>query len=167
MSFFRRKFTVMIVCSANRTRSAYLAGYLRHFLTQYRPGAQRRIKIISAGTHAINGARANDVVALIARNNGFSLRNHAAQRINGRLLRTAGLVLVMEQEHKDYILKKFPEARSRTFRLMEYGWQGEDDSDLDVPDPTGKDADDFKAFLATAHAEADRIIHEWVYQEII
>ena len=128
MSFFRRKFTVLIVCSANRTRSVYLAGYLRHFLTQHRPGAQRRIKIISAGTHAIDGARANDVVALIARNNGFSLRDHAAQKINGRLLRTADLVLVMENHHREALTDIDPAVRGKTFLLGHWG-------KFEIPDP--------------------------------
>ena len=114
------------------------------------------------------GGRANDVVALIARNNGFSLRSHAADPITGGTVKKADLILTMEQEHKDYILEKYPEAEEKVFRLMEYGWQGDEEiEDLNVPDPTGKNADDFKAFIETAHAEADRLLHELVHLQII
>ena len=167
MFLFKKKFHLVIVCSANRTRSAYFAGYLRHYISQFRPLGLRRVRITSAGTHAIDGARANDVVALIARNNGFGLRDHAAQRISAKLVRRANLFLVMEQEHKDFILEKFPAAAGKVFRVMEYGWQDDGTESLNVPDPTGKEADDFKAFIATAHAEADRLIHELIHQELV
>ena len=102
------------------------------------------------------------MVALIAHNNGFSLRRHGAQRVTPNLVRRADLILTMEQVHKDAILKKFPYADGKVFRLMEYGWHddGEMEENLDVPDPTGKNAEDFKEFIATAHAEAERLMHE-------
>ena len=57
MFSFRKKFHLVIVCTANRTRSAYFAGYLKHYLEQYRSGALKRIKITSAGTKAASGER--------------------------------------------------------------------------------------------------------------
>ncbi len=168
MFFFRKKFHLVIVCTANRTRSAYLAGHLNHYLSQYRSSALKRIKITSAGTKAAGGGRVNDVVALIARNNGFSLRQHTAEPLSDNLMKNADLILVMEQEHKNFILEKYPDAQDKVFRLMEYGWQGEDEIEtLDVPDPTGKNVEDFKAFIETAHAEADRLVHELIHREII
>lgn len=168
MFSFRKKFHLVIVCTANRTRSAYFAGYLKHYLSQYRSSALKRIKITSAGTKAAGGGRVNDVVALIARNNGFSLRQHLAEPLSEKLVKHADLILVMEQEHKDFILEKWPEAKEKVFRLMEYGWQGEDAVEtLNVSDPTGKTVDDFKAFTETAHTEVDRLIHELVHREII
>lgn len=165
---FRKKFHLMIVCTANRTRSAYFAGYLENYLKQYRPEALKRLKITSAGTKAVSGGRVNDVIALLARNHGFSLRSHTASALSSKTVKAADLILVMEQVHKDHILKKFPEAEDKVFRLMEYGWQGDDDLEsLNVPDPTGKNAEDFQAFIDTAHAEADRLLHELVHQQII
>jgi len=168
MFSFRKKFHLVIVCTANRTRSAYFSGYLKHYLEQYRAGALKRIKITSAGTKAASGGRVNDVVALIARNGGFSLRQHTSEPLSDGLVKRADLILVMEQEHKDFILEKHPEAKDKVFRLMEYGWQGEDEIEtLDVPDPTGKNVEDFKAFIEIAHTEADRLVHELVHREII
>jgi protein-tyrosine phosphatase len=168
MFFLGKKFNLVIVCTANRTRSVYFAGYVKDYLRKYRPEALRRLRITSAGTKAMSGGRVNDVVALIARNNGFSLRDHSAEPVTARIVKAADLMLVMEQVHKDAILKKFPAADGKVFRLMEYGWQGDEDVEsLDVPDPTGKTADDFRAFIETAHAEADRLLHELVHQQII
>jgi protein-tyrosine-phosphatase len=168
MFSFRKKFHLVIVCTANRTRSAYFAGYLKNYLAQYRPDGLKRIKITSAGTKAQTGGRVNDVVALIARNHGFSLRQHTSEPLTDKLVKRADLILVMEQEHKDFILEKYPDAKEKVFRLMEYGWQGDEDiASLDVPDPTGKNVDDFKAFIETAHAEADRLVHELVHREVI
>lgn len=168
MFSFRKKYHLVIVCTANRTRSAYFSEYLRNYLKKYRPEALKKLEITSAGTKAVSGGRPNDVVALIARNNGFSLRGHTADPLTPKLMKSADLILTMEQVHKDHVLKKFPEADGKVFRLMEYGWQGDDEIDsLDVPDPTGKNADDFREFIATAHAEADRLLHELVHNQII
>ncbi len=164
----KKKFHLVIVCTANRTRSAYFSGYLKNYLKKYRPEALKRLKITSSGTKAVTGGRVNDVVALIARNNGFSLREHKSDPVTSKIMKKANLVLVMEQEHKDFILKRYPEAEEKVFRLMEYGWQGDEEIDsLDVPDPTGLNAEDFKAFIETAHAEADRLLHELVHNQII
>ncbi len=168
MFSFRKKYHLVIVCTANRTRSAYFSAYLSHYLRKYRPEALKTLKITSAGTKAVSGGRPNDVVALIARNNGFSLRNHQAGPVTKKVVKAADLILTMEQVHKDDILKRFPQADGKVFRLMEYGCQGDDEpGSLDVPDPTGKNADDFREFIDTAHAEADRLLHELVHQQII
>jgi protein-tyrosine-phosphatase len=168
MPLFGKKFHLVVVCTANRTRSAYFAGYLKQYLRQYRPGALKRIQIESAGTKAVHGGRVNDVVALIARKEGFSLREHKADGLTAKSLRKADLILVMEQEHKEFILKRWPEAEGKVFRLMEYGWQGDETVEsLDVPDPTGRQAADFQEFIDTAHIEADRLLHELVHQQII
>ncbi len=168
MFSFKKKYQLVIVCTANRTRSAYFEGYLKDYLKKYRPEALKRLKITSAGTKAVDGGRVNDVVALIARKNGFSLREHKADGFTSKVVKKADLILTMEQEHKDFILKRYPEAEEKVFRLMEYGWQGDEEIDsLDVPDPTGKTADDFKAFIETAHIEADRLLHELVHNQII
>jgi len=170
MISFRKKFHLVIVCTANRTRSAYFAGYLKNDLQEFRPEALKRLKITSAGTKALTGGRVNDVVALIARNNGFSLREHKSDPITKRIVKSADLILTMEQGHKDFILEEYPEAKEKVFRLMEYGWQPDEEDQeesLDVPDPTGLSAEDFQEFIETAHAEADRLIHELVHNQII
>jgi protein-tyrosine-phosphatase len=175
MDFFRKKFHLVVVCTANRTRSAYFAGYFQHYLLLCHPAALRRLKITSAGTNAVTGGRVNDVVALIARNHGFSLRQHLAEPLTAKLVKKADLIVTMEQEHKDKILERYPEAEHKVFRLMEYGWPGmereegqkEEAEVLDVPDPTGKNAEDFKAFIDTAHAEADRLFHELIHRQVI
>ena len=168
MFSFKKKFHLVIVCTANRTRSAYFSGYLKNYLQEFRPEALKRLKITSAGTKAVDGGRVNDVVALIARRNGFSLREHKADGVTSKVVKKADLILTMEQGHKDFILERYPEAEEKVFRLMEYGWQSDEEVDsLDVPDPTGKQAEDFKAFIETAHSEADRLIHELVHNQII
>lgn len=165
----RKKFRLVVVCTANRTRSAFFAGLLTHLLRQHRPEALRQIEICSAGTQASPGGRANDVAALIARNHGFSLRGHVAQRLTRRIVEKADLILVMEQAHKQFILDRWPEAAARVFRLMEFGWQSEpgDKESLDVPDPTGCGAEEFKAFEQVACAEAERIVDELLRQGVI
>jgi len=168
MFSLKKKYTLLIVCTANRTRSVYIAEYLRHCLKTHHPTLLKRLNIRSAGTKAILGGPANGVVALIARKHGFNLRDHKASPITPRLIQQANLVLTLEQVHKEDLLKKYPEARDKIFRLMEFGEQGDVAIEtLDVPDPTGKTAEDFEAFIQTAHAETDRLIYELIHQQIL
>lgn len=168
INWFRKPYRVLVVCTANRTRSAYVAGYLRHLIRQIRPGGLRLIRITSAGTRAMRGGRVNDTAALLARRNGFTLRGHLSSPVTARAVRHADLVLVMEREQKQWIAERWPEAESKVFLLTEYGWrQDEDDEESpppDVPDPTGSDAEAFEAFEAIAHAEAARVVDEWMHQ---
>lgn len=168
LDWFKKRYRVLIVCTANRTRSAYVAGYLQQVICRIRPGALRSIRITSAGTRAIRGGRVNDTVALLARRNGFSLRGHLSSPLTARSVRRADLILVMEREQKQWILERWPDADWKVFLLTEYGWRQEDDDEdappSDVPDPTGENADAFEAFEAVAHDMVARIVDEWMRQ---
>jgi len=177
ISLFKKKFTLVIVCRNNITRSAYFAGYLEHYLRKYRPGALRRLQIISAGIQAVDGCGANAVMCFCARQHGFSLNRHRSRPVDRRLIRKADLLLTMSGRQQEWILEHFPEAEGRVFRLMEFGteasdqdWMrrlGEKELSLDMPDPTGREASDFQEFIGLAESEADRLLHELVHRQII
>jgi len=167
MGLFKKKFTVVVVCRANVTRSAYLHGYMEHYLKEYMPYARRKIRILSAGIHARRGGSASQVVRHVARINGFNLQNHKSDPLTRKIVKQADVILVMEQYQKDDVIKRFPEAKDKTFRIMEYLWNGDPEEIRDIPDPTGQNTEDYKEFIAAAHAETDRIFHELARRNII
>jgi protein-tyrosine phosphatase len=167
MGLFGKKFTIVVACRANITRSAYLHGYMEHYLREYFPHARKKVRILSAGVEARSGGSANDVVKHVARTQGFHLRHHRSDPFTKKLVKEADIILVMEQWQKDAVLKAFPQAADKTYRLMEYLWH-EDPSEIrDIPDPTGQNTADYEEFIEAAHAEVDRIFRELARDGII
>jgi protein-tyrosine-phosphatase len=168
MGLFREKFTIAVVCKANITRSAYMQGYMKHYLRTHMPYARKKIRILSAGVQARQGSSASQVVQHVARTNGFSLSGHHSSPMSRKLVKAANVILVMEQGQKDAILKYLPETREKTFLVTEYLRTDDEDGRIgEIPDPTGLDAPEYKAFIEVAHAEVDRIFRELGREGII
>jgi len=160
MGLFGKKITLVVVCKANITRSAYLHGYMENYLKERLPHARKKVRILSAGVKARSGGSASQVVKHVARLNGFSLKNHHSDPLTHKTVKTADVILVMEQWQKDDILERFPQAAGKTFRLMEYLWKDDPAEIDDIPDPTGQNTADYEEFIAIAHNEVDRIFRE-------
>lgn len=160
MGLFAKKFTIVVACRANITRSAYLHGYMEHYLKECFPYARKKIRILSAGVEARMGSSASQVVKHVARTHGFNLNGHRSDPFTKKLVKQADVILVMERWQKDSLIERFPKANGKTFRLMEYLWHGEPDEIRDIPDPTGQNTADYEEFLDAAHAEVDRIFRE-------
>lgn len=167
MGLFRKKFTIVVVCKANITRSAYLHGYMENYLKEYMPHARKKVRILSAGVQARSGGSASQVVRHVAKLNGFSLKNHSSDPLTKKTVNQADVILVMEQYQKEAILERFPKAEEKTFRMMEYLWKGDPSDIADIPDPTGKNTADYEEFIPIAHAEADRIFRELARENLI
>jgi protein-tyrosine-phosphatase len=160
MGWFNKKFTIVVACKANITRSAYLHGYMEYYLKQYLPYARKKVRILSAGVQARSGGSASQVVRHVAKLHGFNLNGHRSDPFSKKLVRQADVILVMEQWQKEELLKRFPKADGKTFLMMEYLWNGDADEIRDIPDPTGQYTNDYEEFIAAAHAEVERIFHE-------
>jgi protein-tyrosine phosphatase len=160
MGLFEKKLILVVVCKANITRSAYLHGYMEHYLKEHMPHARKKVRILSAGVKARSGGSASQVVKHVARLNGFSLKNHHSDPITQKTVKKADAILVMEQWQKDNILERFPQATGKTFRMMEYLWKDDPAEIADIPDPTGQNTADYEEFIAVAHNEVDRIFRE-------
>lgn len=162
-----RKLKLIIACRANITRSAYLHGYFEKCLKEYYPHARKKIQIESAGIEARRGSSAHEVVQHVAKLNGFSLKDHRSDPFKRSAIKRATAILVMEKWQKERLIEQFPFAQEKIYLLMEYLWQGDPLEIRDVPDPTGKNTEDYKDFIDLAHAETERILHELARQNLL
>ena len=167
MGLFTGKFTIVVGCRANITRSAYLSGYMKYYLKEHLPHARKKVRIFSAGVQARSGSSADQVINHVARTHGFSLNDHRSDPFTKKLVKKADVILVMEQWQKDALAKRFRESEGKTFRLTEYLWEGDPDDTRDIHDPTGMDTSDYEEFVESAHAEVNRIFHELDRQGVI
>ncbi len=167
MGWFDKKFTIVVACKANITRSAYLDGYMKQYLKEHYPHARKKVAVKSAGVRARRGSSANSVVKHVARLNGFSLGNHGSDPFSKKLVGNADVILVMEQWQKDELIERFPKAKDKIFRMMEYLWHDDPEDIRDIPDPTGQNTADFEEFIEAAHAEVERIFRELCREGVI
>jgi protein-tyrosine phosphatase len=111
-------FRVLVVCTANICRSP--AGEV--FLARALQG--RAAQVNSAGTLAVDNHFAHPEIAqqMIAR--GFpEIRNHRSTALMPSRLSQYGLILCMEQEHLNWVLKAQPTATGKA-KLLGH-WDGQ------------------------------------------
>jgi protein-tyrosine phosphatase len=158
--FLKKKKYLLIVCRANITRSAYLHGFMEKWLREQYSFSRINLCIESAGVQAKSGSKAHEVMDHVAKLNGFSLQPHRSRPLSAAAVRRAKAILVMEDWQKTHIQTHFKKAASKTFLLTEYLWDGDRANIEQVPDPTGRNTEDYRAFIDVAHAETERIFHE-------
>ncbi|UQO37168.1 low molecular weight protein-tyrosine-phosphatase [Burkholderia cepacia] len=111
---------ILVVCTGNVCRSPAA----RALLSRALPGRT----VESAGVAAIGGTPADPVMSALLIERGFDLSTHRARRVDDRICRWAGLILVMEAAHRRLIERTYPMTRGRVYRLTER-------YRTDVPDP--------------------------------
>jgi protein-tyrosine phosphatase len=130
MSTSEAAFRVLFVCTGNTCRSPMAAAALRLALGP--DGA--RVAVESAGTAAWDRQPATEHSVEVAREAGADLGGHRSRRVTPELLRSADLVLCMEQAHLNAVRALGAES-SRTHLLGE--WLESGGARLEVSDPFG------------------------------
>jgi protein-tyrosine phosphatase len=85
--------------------------------------------ISSAGIKALVGQDVDKSAARLLEANGYKTAKHAARKLDGQLIAEADLVLVMENDHQNIIMKQYPQASGKILLLGK--WQG----NMDIHDP--------------------------------
>ena len=135
---------VLMVCTGNICRSPYA----EYALAAKAPG----VSVSSAGLSALVDEGADTTGVEVARERGVDMTPHVARQLNTAKVAGSDLVLVMDDEHLRRLLKRYPEARGKTFKLGK--WLG----DKNIVDPYLKPA----SFFALVYDEIDAAIETWL-----
>lgn len=147
--------TILLVCTGNSCRSPMAKGYLRHILRE-----RNDIDIISAGTAAPSGRRATPEAIKVMADVGVDISGHLVRRLSDEMIHKADLILVMEEAHKEEILKRVPEAKGKVYLLKEFGREEKilnQQEDLDIADPIGKPLEFYQKCFTIIKEELERI----------
>ncbi|MBD3167679.1 hypothetical protein GF324_13850 [bacterium] len=155
----KKQKTLMIVCTANMTRSPYFAALMQKKIEDKKGRMPSGVTIESAGTQATDGGPAHLVITNVAGSRGLDLSRHRSARFSSAHASRADLILTMEQQHKNKILKEYPQLEGKVFTILEYGRAHDEIEERDIDDPTGLEVEDYLAFRDMAEQEADRVLH--------
>lgn len=135
--------SVIVVCIGNVCRSPVGEKLLSDALP--------KLKISSAGLHALVGEPANSVTCAAAADRGIDLSGHVARQFTSELGVTHDLILVMEKSHRTEIAQRFPYLVGRTMLFAQWLKAS---PDVDDPYRKPREAHDQTVALICSAAQA-------------
>jgi len=119
------------------------------------------IKVSSAGVSAISGFRPTLETIEAMKREGVDVFDIQSKPVTDKMIKDSDLILVMAAHHRDDIIKRVPQAASKTHILKEYGHSGDSSAsreDPDIADPIGKPMEIYEYTLGEIKREVNRIV---------
>lgn len=121
---------ILFVCTGNTCRSCMAEAVANNLKSDTTIG----VEFSSAGIYAVKGQSASLNATKIMEEMGLDLTHHIAIPISEELLKEADLILTLTEAHKVLVLSNYPNAKDKTFTILQYvGETG------DIEDPFGGD----------------------------
>jgi protein-tyrosine phosphatase len=125
---------IVIVCTGNTCRSPMAEAIMRRLVAERlacKPEEieSRGVTIESAGVSAAAGGCAAPEAVETMRQRGLDISRHETQPLTDKLVRYADVMLTLTSSHRQHIIRRWPEAASRTLTLRV--------DERDIEDPIG------------------------------
>lgn len=148
--------SILFVCTGNSCRSIMAEGLMRKRLEEL---GKTDIVINSAGIAATNGASPTDETVEVMKEAGIDVSDAHSKDIAIGMIDNSDLILVMDDVHKKEVIRRSPEAASKTFLLKEYAYPGNINNPgmYGIEDPIGWGVDFYRHTLGVIKKEVDRI----------
>lgn len=123
---------------------------------------KKNIKVSSAGVGAIDGFHPTPETIEVMKREGINVAGFRSRAVTDEIIKSSDLILVMAAHHMDDIIKRVPQAASRTHLLKQYGRRGDSRAreELDISDPIGKPMEVYEYTLGEIKKEVERIAQD-------
>ena len=155
--------TILFVCTGNTCRSAMAEGIFKKMLKE-RKEDNSSFNILSAGISALPGMSPTPEAIKVMFEQGIDISQHHAQELREELIKKADLILVMANEHKEYIYKEFPFAQNKTFLLKKFTLNNKTESNqnnernYEIIDPIGRKIDFYRIVAKELKENLEKIL---------
>lgn len=150
---------ILCVCTGNSCRSVMAQGLLRTYLK-----GRTDLQILSAGLGTMGGMGPTPETVEVMARESIDIASHVSQPVTPDLVRKADLILVMDRMHREVLIRRHPEAASKTFLLREFDAPGPVE-DPDIPDPIGQPLGVYERCLETIKEGVVRVV-AWLAQAL-
>jgi len=161
--------TILFVCTGNTCRSAMAEGMFIKYLKE-RTKDYSKFNIISAGISALPGINPTYEAISVMFEQGIDISQHHAQELQEELVKKADLILVMTNEHKEYIHKEFPFAQNKTFLLKKFTINNKSESNqnndrnYEIIDPIGRKIEFYRIIARELKNNLEKILDK-IFEE--
>jgi protein-tyrosine phosphatase len=139
--------SILVLCEGNHCRSPIAEALLRELLPP-------EIRVESAGLNALKGFPAHSEVLRIMADCGIDVTHHRGRQLTPPMAHASDLILVMDEQQKEFCGRMVPGARGRIYLLGH--WVSS--PPLEIADPLHKDHEAFHA----AYEIIQRCVASWL-----
>lgn len=136
-------YLLVFVCTGNICRSPMAAGIMKECILDEVISQDQNlpIKVISAGTHAINGCPASEYAIEAAARHGIDIRLHRSRQLSEEVVKDADLIFTMERNHTNIIKQNWSYINC-VYELKNFRHEKrENESAVTIMDPIGMSFD--------------------------
>jgi len=151
----KNKYIITFICSGNICRSPIAEVILKKMISKTKYKSD--VLVQSAGTLSIPTSAAHGYAVDICHDSDIDLTHHLSRHVNSEIIQSSDLVFSMAQNHMSYLLKNFPEYKSK-FVLLKQWQKPKLISIPSIADPIGHEKDFFKSTFSEIHSELKRIL---------